>query len=97
GVRITLLASACMSRGFAFGQLPAGIAILGLALKLAPDVAELEKPRFPRQPLGGAHSAFRESLARLGVVAQVDTIASRIEDHLMHTDRVAFAKRDDLD
>src|SRR5208282_2488165 len=66
-------------------------------LKLAPDVAELVEPGFPRQPLGGAHGAFAESAARLGVVAQIDSIASGIEDHLMHADRVALAKGNDLE
>jgi hypothetical protein len=41
----------------------------GLALKLAPDGAELVEPRLSRQPLGGTDSAFRESKARFGIVA----------------------------
>src|ERR1039457_4196176 len=60
-------------------------------------VGDLVLPLFPRQPLGGAHGAFGESAARLGLVAQIDSTAGRIEDHLMHADHVPLAKGNDLD
>src|SRR5208282_1412958 len=107
---ITLIASACMNWFCSCGdgrprpskpsearQLPGVAATMGFVLKLAPDVAELVETRFRRQPFGGSHRAFSKSEARLGVVAKIDAIAGRIEDHLMHADRVALAKGNDFE
>src|ERR1700674_5941859 len=65
-------------------------------LKFSPDVAELVESLFRRQPFGGAYGAFCVSSARLGVVAQIDSIPRGIEDTLVHPDRVTFTKGNDL-
>src|SRR5258708_14952236 len=66
------------------------------ALEFPPNVAELIEAFFRSQPLRGSHGAFGVSLARLGVVAQIDSIGERIKDQFMHPDRVALAKGDDF-
>src|SRR5260221_5186061 len=66
------------------------------ALEFPPNVAELIEAFFRSQPLRGSHGAFGVSLARLGVVAQIDSIGGRIEEQFMHPHRVAPAQGDDF-
>src|ERR1700683_227898 len=66
-------------------------------VQLAPHVFEVEKPRLADQPLGGAHRAFGESATRFGVVTDVNGVVWRIEDHLVHSDHLAFAEGGDFE
>ena len=68
-----------------------------MVLQLAPDGAEVVDAGFSYQPLGCADRAFGESMARFGVVAELDAIGGRIDYDLVHADGVAFAKGDDLE
>jgi hypothetical protein len=63
-----------------------------MVLQLAPNGAEVVDAGFSYQPLGGTDRAFGESMARFGVVAEIDAVGGRIENDLVHADRVAFAK-----
>src|ERR1035441_7417209 len=69
---------------------------MSLRLEPPPDVAELKDPRFPCEPLRGSHRALGKSLARFGVMTQVDAVAGRVEDEFMHANRIAFAERYDF-
>lgn len=66
-------------------------------LQLAPDVFEIIKSLFARKPFSGAYRAFGKAAPGLGVVAKIDGIGGRLENNLMHTDHVSFAKRRDLE
>ncbi len=60
------------------------------ALQFSPDVFEVEESLLAGEPFGGAHGAFGESAAGLGIVAEIDPVSRGIEDQFVHADDVAF-------
>ncbi len=63
-----------------------------VASEFPPHVFEVEKPLLAGEPFSGAHGAFGESAAGLGIVAEIDAIRWRIKDQFMHANDVTFTE-----
>src|SRR5207248_4261235 len=62
-----------------------------------PDFPKIEEAAAAHQPLGGAHRAFSEAAARLGVVSHADAVVARVEDDFVQTDSISLAEGDDFE
>src|SRR5437660_1302775 len=68
-----------------------------LGSQFPPDVLEIVEAFLAHQPLGGADGAFGEAAAGFGVVAEINSVGRRFEDHFVQAHDFTFAERRDLE
>src|SRR5258708_22338706 len=61
-----------------------------------PNILKIKKTLLPHNPLRRPHRSLRKPSPRLRIMAEINPVMRRIQNHLMHSHNLAFAKRRNL-